>query len=581
MSEYHDEHDDDGAGQTKVPTGQRERLLAIAEEAELWHDADARGYATIDAGDHKEHHPLRSPAFKRWLGRKYYQYHGGAPSSQAQEEALRAVEAQAHFEGDTAEPALRVAEHHGVVYVDLANEQWEAVQIDRYGWKIVMDPPVRFLRPSGMRALPTPERGGSINDLRPLVNVTEGEFKLFVGFLVGALRPKGPYPILIASGEQGSGKSSTCRVARRAIDPSKVLLRSPPREERDLLVAARNSWIVALDNMSRVLEWQADGLCRLATGGGYGARELFTDLSEVLFEASRPIILNGIPDLATRPDLADRAIVISHPTLAPGSVKSEADLECATEAALPGIIGALFDAASCALRRQGEVHIAELPRMADFNLWVEAAAPALGWREGEFTHTYRANRTQAVRLTLEADLVAVEVQTFIESKRRWEGTASGLLDALNEKVSDSTSRAKEWPKAANALSGKLRRAAPALRSEGITVADRKLDGRTIWTLEQQTIGPDDPTYPTYPTSLITEAKDNTGLDGAAPSGIASGMSGVAKSTPLGTENDKLLNENAFVPDRGAKCDKWDDSVLSSDTHGDDERQTIQAVDGDG
>ena len=39
-------------------------------------------------------------------------------------------------------------------------------------------------------------------------------------------------------------------------------------------------------------------------------RRLFTDQDEMLFAAARPIILNGIEEVITRPDLADRAILL-------------------------------------------------------------------------------------------------------------------------------------------------------------------------------------------------------------------------------------------------------------------------------
>jgi hypothetical protein len=49
------------------------------------------------------------------------------------------------------------------------------------------------------------------------------------------------------------------------------------------------------------------------------------------------------------------------------------------EAARPRILGALLDAVSQALRRAPGVRLPRLPRMADFAIWVTAAAPALGW----------------------------------------------------------------------------------------------------------------------------------------------------------------------------------------------------------
>jgi hypothetical protein len=45
-------------------------------------------------------------------------------------------------------------------------------------------------------------------------------------------------------------------------------------------------------------------------------RQRYTDQDEVLFDAARPVILNGIEDVITRPDLADRSIFL---TLPPGA----------------------------------------------------------------------------------------------------------------------------------------------------------------------------------------------------------------------------------------------------------------------
>jgi hypothetical protein len=40
-------------------------------------------------------------------------------------------------------------------------------------------------------------------------------------------------------------------------------------------------------------------------------RQLHTDQDEVLFDAARPVILNGIEEVITRPDLADRSIFLT------------------------------------------------------------------------------------------------------------------------------------------------------------------------------------------------------------------------------------------------------------------------------
>ncbi len=106
---------------------------------------------------------------------------------------------------------------------------------------------------------------------------------------------------------------------RALVDPNAAAIRSEPRDTRDLIIAATNGWVVALDNLSHVSPSLSDDLCRLATGGGFATRELYTDGEETIFDAQRPIILNGIEEVATRGDLLSRTIVVRLRTLPRGS----------------------------------------------------------------------------------------------------------------------------------------------------------------------------------------------------------------------------------------------------------------------
>src|SRR4029453_10765913 len=128
---------------------------------------------------------------------------------------------------------------------------------------------VRFRRGTGMLALPEPARGGSVAGLRALVRVSDADWPLVVGGLLGGPRPPGAYPLLEIGGEPGAAKSTLARMLRSLVDPHAALLRAEPREPRDLIAGARASWILALDNVSHVRPWLSDGLCRLARGGGY------------------------------------------------------------------------------------------------------------------------------------------------------------------------------------------------------------------------------------------------------------------------------------------------------------------------
>jgi hypothetical protein len=173
---------------------------------------------------------------------------------------------------------------------------WRAIEIDTAGWRVIDKPPVRFRRAAGMRPLPMPVRGGSVDTLRSFLNVqSDNDFVLAVAWALAVLRNCGPYPVLILSGEQGSAKSTFSSILRALLDPNTAPLRALPREDRDLFIAASNGHVLAFDNVSGLPPWISDTLCRLATGGGFAVRQLYTDQDEVLFDASRPHLGHRLP----------------------------------------------------------------------------------------------------------------------------------------------------------------------------------------------------------------------------------------------------------------------------------------------
>ena len=189
--------------------------------------------------------------------------------------------------------------------------------------------------------------------------------------------------ILVLVGEEGTGKSLLARLTRLLIDPNTVVLRSVPREERDLAITATNSYIVAIDNISGLPVWLSDAICRVASGAGFATRELYSDDEETLLSATRPVILNGIDDVASRGDILDRSILVTLPTIDDSDRRDEREIVAAFDAAAPAILGALCTAVSTAVARRDKVKLARLPRMADATLWIVAAEPALavgGWR---------------------------------------------------------------------------------------------------------------------------------------------------------------------------------------------------------
>lgn len=468
---------------------QADMLTRLALGADLFHTPgghDSEAYATFAVGDHKETWRIGSNGFRRWLSRLYYAETNRAPGAEAIQEAVNVLAGEATFNRPEIPVAVRLAEHGGAIYLDLADAEWRAVEITAAGGRVVTDCPVRFVRKRGMLPLPVPVAGGSVDELRSLVNLPDDAgWRLFAAWLLAALRLDRPFPILAVNGEQGSAKSTLCKMARALIDPNVAPLRRPPGDERDLAIAAGNGWLVAYDNLSGVPPWLSDALCTLATGGGFGTRELYSDDDEKLFYAMRPILVNGIEEVATRPDLLDRSIILTLPTIPDEERQDEEELWRRFDELRSRILGALLSAVSAAMRNRPAVRLASKPRMADFALWVVAAEPALGWPAGSFLATYTANREGANAVALESSVVVPPILALVEREGTWHGTVKALLAELNKVADEQTRAERDWPKSPQGLGGKLRRLAPALRRAGVNVVfhERTKTGVPV-TLEQ-------------------------------------------------------------------------------------------------
>jgi putative DNA primase/helicase len=305
--------------------------------------------------------------------------------------------------------------------------------------------------------------------LTKYVNVAPDELVLVYVWIIAVFWPSGPYLLLVLIAEQGSGKSTLVRALRRLIDPNKSPFQTLPRDEEALALSAKNRWLVALDNLSNIQPWLSDALCRLSTGGGLNKRKLWTDGDEVIFDVQRPVILNGIADLASRPDLADRALVLRLPRIAEKQRKPEAEFWNAFEQDLPYILGAVFDVICGVLERIDDVKLEELPRMADFARLGVAAEPDLPVPPKAFLDAYLGNRAGLTQAAIEDDAFIGEVAAIARNSGYWEGTATELRNLVLYLWGQDEASDGRVPSSPNAVSSRLRQFLPALRAEGVEV----------------------------------------------------------------------------------------------------------------
>ncbi len=441
-----------------------QRLLDLLGELSVFHSPSGDAYCSMVHDGARQTLALPSSAFRAVVRSRAFAVDRDLPARHVLDGVVDVL--SAHARALEMPVYVRVGGHAGSVYVDLGDQTWRAIEIDADGYRIVESPPIYFKRPDGIRALPEPQSGGSLYDLLPLVTVDPDDFDLLIVFLLGTFMPDGPFPVLNLSGDAGSGKTSLSRMVRELVDPNGAALRSEPREPRDIQIAASNSWLVALDNLSSMPKAVADSICRVTSGVGASYHKNYTDGEEVLFDACRPVLVNGIDDLDNRHDLRDRMLSVRCLPIPDQQRRREADILDKFRAMRPTLLGALCEATCHALANSDAVAASHpaLPRLADLAVHAEAAREALGWEEGKAIALLTDHGVAARQRFLAAAPIAQAVVALAQAGGQfapWTGTASELEQELRQRGAK--------PPGAATLSKELNRLAPTLRDAGVTI----------------------------------------------------------------------------------------------------------------
>jgi hypothetical protein len=490
LDELHAEHDQ-AAGQNAVAApdtagskaaggggddgkqSQASRLVAMAIDAyELVLGEDGRPYA-VDRDGPAVAVPLRGrEGLRTRLARAYYARTGTAPSASALADALTVIEGMT-ADAEPVPVALRVARHPtraGAVVLDLGDPTGRAVVAEPGGWHLAETSPVLFRRTALTQALPVPGLDAGLDDFRALLNVDDVGFGLIVGWLLAAMLPDVPHPILALTGEQGTAKSTAARFLVSLIDPSPAPLRTPPRDVRQWAVTAAASWTVALDNVSTIPPWLSDTLCKAVTGDGIVDRALFTDDDVTVLSFRRVIAMTSIDAGALAGDLAERLVPVELQRIDPAQRRPDEAVNAAFRAAQPGTLGALLDLLADVLAALPAVQLEQLPRMADFARLLAGLDAVTGWHTLD---AYLAGAADVNAAVLEAEPLAAAVRALLDRQAvGWTGTAAQLLELLTPDPAP-----RSWPRTPRALSGQLRRLAPALRAGGVGVDFAKASDR--------------------------------------------------------------------------------------------------------
>ncbi|MCW2959647.1 MAG: hypothetical protein JWM90_34 [Thermoleophilia bacterium] len=460
-----------GASGSKPSTRPKaDAVLGLTKNMELFHDSSKQAYASFLRDGHRETVRIPSTMLSDLLRYESYQAFSATPSSHVLDECTDLLKAKALYDGTTAEVYYRIAQVDDTIYLDLGDDDRNIVEIDMSGWRLTPDCPLRFERPSTMRGLPLPVSGGSIDQLRPFINVAdETAWRLLLIGLIGAFRPSGPYAILSIQGPYGSAKSTAAEVVRSLVDPAAPPLRSAPGSEDDLMIAASRSHLLVFDNLSAIPVWLSDALCRIATGGGFGKRQLYSDVEEIILDVERPTIITSIEEVITRGDLLDRSLIIELQTISPSARRPLKRVRADFELARPAILGCLLDAVAMALRVEPTVAIAELPRLADAARWSSAAAPALGLTQLTVLDALSSSRRSSHGVALGSWLASRAVLDLLQRQDKWIGTPTELLEKLTVIGDLNLVTSRRWPTTPSALTNKLKNLSPDFEALGVDI----------------------------------------------------------------------------------------------------------------
>ncbi len=427
---------------------------------------------------------LKSAAFRDWLIDGFLTDQPEPPSVWAIRRVVGMLEAKARFNTDIPEVFVRVGQDgdgdDSPYFLDLGDPSGRAIAVDNRGWSVVDRPGVNFRRPDGLLPMPMPAHDGSVDLLRPYVNLTEADFRLMVAWLTASLRPVGPYPILVLNGEQRSAKSTLAKILRLLIDPQACPVLALPSSVQNLMATALNGWLLVYDNISAIANSLSDCICQLAFGGGFASRTLFTNDERSVIYAQRPVILVGIDDFVLRGDLRDRSVFLHLAAIPETSVRGERKFWAAFRADYPRILGGMLDAIAGGLRELPSVDLKKLPRMADFAEWGEATSRGLGWGALTFVTTYNDNRKEATDAVLDDSPLALVMLTLARKAYNWSGTPLNLYGEMSQTAGKKIAAGAGWPKTVHAFGNELRRIAPQLRLHGLSISfERRYDARII------------------------------------------------------------------------------------------------------
>jgi 5S rRNA maturation endonuclease (ribonuclease M5) len=466
--------DPEPATPSKAELAQADRIVKLATDsgAELFRDIRGEPYCRFSVNGHEEVWSTGSRQSRAWLTQLYGDSTRKFPNLSAMKTAVNALDAMAVLRGRVLEVQNRVAGTPTEIFVDLSDPDWQAVSVTAEGWNVVQRVDIPFRRYKHQAPHIPPVIGGTLDDLSQFINVSNPQHLLLLKvYIVSTLIPWIPHPVLNLYGPKGSSKSTFAKLLRLLLDPSVTLTQTLPTKPDDLIQQLDHNWMSNYDNLSGFPDWVSDVFCRAVTGEGMSKRSLFTNDDDFIYSYRRCVVLNGINISASRSDLLDRSILIGFQPISGKKRMSEEDLWKLFGERRAGLFGAILTTLSKALAIKSQLHLSDLPRMADFAHYGAAVAMAMGYTADEFLSAYETNVSHQNEEAINAHPVGSILVQFIGRYLRWQGSPSELLGALTEEAGRYHIDVHQplWPKQPNQLTRVLKELVGNLESVGVFI----------------------------------------------------------------------------------------------------------------
>lgn len=439
---------------------------------------------------------LNSSTFRKILMMLFLKHMGTALSETGYKGVKETLKAHAMNKREDVFFRIGKAYHNDkeAIVIDCGTALYNCFVITPQGWYVEEKPPCNIIRAKDSQPFFSPSNTPNIDALKKYCVLSDEDFLLLIGFLLSSFNPfASTFAILGLRAQAGSGKSFLTTIIKRLLDNSSAIRKSIPKDEQSVFVSAKHAHLFVMDNISYISTEISDALCRVATGGTFSTRELYTNSEISSVNIARPIILNGIADLGEREDLKSRMVTIDLQEIPEDQRKTESVLMAEFIADAPHIMAGLFELVSQGLRNKAKgMRFDRLPRCADS---AEFAAQCLGKEKGEILlEHWRNNQRDEIQDSSETsefcalleECVSSNVNlTFTNDPPEWIVSPAELeISMLNQylKQHPNAKRPRFIP-LAKQMKERIRRDAKKLEFRGISVTfpeGGKINGKRVY-----------------------------------------------------------------------------------------------------